>query len=176
MPIATNQSGNLLPIKDCYIEAAGVRITLDNLPDISDTHSADYQSEAGIGRSLPSKTFTAGGDRSIGWNMKFLADSEAKLQQNLLQLRFLQSLTYPRTSTSSLPFIPPAIAKIKCGSLLGNDPLCVVLTNYSVKFPTDVPWSETSYVPYKFEVDLSFVVVYDSGNLPGAERIITLGN
>jgi len=112
----------------------------------------------------------------IAYKPKKMLIVQVKDASSSLQLRFLQSLTYPRTSTSSLPFIPPAIAKIKCGSLLGNDPLCVVLTNYSVKFPTDVPWSETSYVPYKFEVDLSFVVVYDSGNLPGAERIITLGN
>jgi hypothetical protein len=54
----------------------------------------------------------------------------------------------------------------------------VILTDYSVDFPTDQPWSyyaSTLYLPYKFTLSLTFEVVYDSRQLPGADRIIRLG-
>jgi hypothetical protein len=90
---------------------------------------------------------------------------------------------------SNLPFSPPLIAKIKCGAVLGDYSQCVILENYSVKFPTDCPWAEVvddpnvstssvgrTYFPYKLEIDLTFKAVYDAGTLPGSERIITEGN
>jgi hypothetical protein len=49
------------------------------------------------------------------------------------------------------------------------------LKSYSVKFPTDVVWDQDFYVPYKFDVDTSWDVVYRSSELPGQERIAQLG-
>jgi hypothetical protein len=59
--------------------------------------------------------------------------------------------------------------------LLGAEPLCVVLRNYTVKFPTDVAWDENFYCPYKFDVETTWEAVYKSSDLPGQERIFTSG-
>ena len=53
--------------------------------------------------------------------------------------------------------------------------LCSVLKSCSVKFPKDVPWSDLGYIPYKFEVSLTFDIVYATDNLPGQERIAQFG-
>ena len=89
----------------------------------------------------------------------------------------LESAVYPRDAESGslAPFIPPPVCRIKCGSLLGDRELCVILRSYSVKFPTDVPWDRDTYLPYKFDVDLSWEVVYKSSELPGQGRIIREG-
>jgi hypothetical protein len=69
----------------------------------------------------------------------------------------------------------PKILKIKCGRLLGDYELCVILKSISVNWPVDVPWSSFGYIPYKFEAALSFEVVYNSADLPGQSRILKLG-
>lgn len=175
MGLATNTSGVLNYLNDCYVSIGGVKIIMNNLPDIGDTHDASYATETGVGRALPTRTFSNGGDRKITWTIHFLADNDAKLNENLQALRLIEGATYPRALVGNLPYLPPPICKLKCGKLLGNYELCAVLESYNVKFPTDIPWSDNGYIPYKFDVDLSFAVVYDSANLPGAERIITLG-
>jgi hypothetical protein len=175
MSLATTNTGQLLYLQDCYISIGGVRIFMNNLPELSDQHDASYASETGVGRSMPTKTFSNSGDRKISWTAHFIAENEAKLLDNLRALRLIEAATYPRSLVSNLPYLPPPICKIKCGRLLGDYELCVVLESYSVKFPNDVPWSDIGYIPYQFDVDMSFNVVYDSGNLPGAERIITFG-
>ena len=69
--------------------------------------------------------------------------------------------------------------------LSNGDELCVILKNYSVKFPTDVSWlNENSnfgqsgygnFTPMKFDVETTWDVVYASSELPGQERIYALG-
>jgi hypothetical protein len=57
--------------------------------------------------------------------------------------------------------------------LTANDGfLCVVLKQYSVSFPTDVIWDEQTYLPYKFDVDLTWEVVYSNDTLPGQDQIL----
>ena len=175
MSLATTNTGLLNYLSDCYIDIGGVRILMNTLPEISDTHDASYASETGVGRSMPTKTFSNGGDRKINWTVHFMAETQAKLLDNLRALRLIEASTYPRSLVGNLPYLPPPVCKIKCGRLLGDYELCVVAESYSVKFPTEVPWSDIGYIPYQFDVDINFSVVYDSANLPGAERIITLG-
>jgi len=175
MAFATTGTGTLQYLQDCYISIGGVKIIMNNLPDIGDQHDASYATENGVGRSMPTRTFSNGGDRKISWTAHFIAENESKLTDNLKALRLIEGATYPRAIVNNLPYLPPPICKIKCGKLLGDYELCVVLESYSIKFPTDIPWSDNGYIPYKFDVDMSFAVVYDSANLPGAERIISLG-
>lgn len=175
MSLATTSSGILNYLTDCYISVGGVKIFMNNLPDYSDSHDAAYATETGVGRSLPTKTFSNGGERKISWTVHFIADTEEKLELNLRAYRLLQAATYPRALVGNLPYLPPPICKVKCGRMLGDYELCVVIDSCNYKAPTDVPWSDNGYIPYKFDVDLNLSVVYDSANLPGAERIITLG-
>lgn len=177
MARATSTTGNLIPIGDCYIRVDGTVIYMYSLPTISDSHGADYSAENGIGRAIPTQTFQNGTSRSISWDVTFISDGESKLNKNLSYLRLLQSCTYPVDSPAqaSVPFLPPKILKIKCGKLLGDYELCVILKQVQINWPVDVPWSSFGYIPYKFNAALSFEVVYNSAELPGQSRILKLG-
>ena len=73
MAIATQDQGYLLkPIPDCYIRVGTYYISMYVLPDISDSHSASFGEENGIGRSMPIKTFGQGGNREIQWKITML--------------------------------------------------------------------------------------------------------
>lgn len=179
--LATSQYGGQLKfIPDCYIAVGDFKVQMYIMPDIGDGHSAEYATTNGTGRSLPTYTFSYGGARTISWTIHLYADTQNTLQYNLRILRLFESLTYPRSSARSLPFLPPQIVKLKCGEILGSYEICAIVKSYSVKFPTDVQWSEerngVGYIPYKFDIDLTLEAVYDAGTLPGAERIITDGN
>ena len=45
------------------------------------------------------------------------------------------------------------------------------MKNYSIKFDTSVPWDEETLLPYKFDIDMTFDVIYNQSNLPGANLI-----
>jgi len=175
---ATSSTGALVPIPGCYIDVPiyGRKIEMKVLPDISDSKSAAYTDEPIIGRSFPLKTFSHGENRSISMTVHFIVCTRADITRNLEDLRMLESLVYPGESGSITPYLPPPIANIKCGSLLSTQaPLCVILKSYSVKFPTEVAWDQDEFTPYKFDVDLTWEVVYDSGELPGQGRIMRIG-
>ena len=191
---ATNQSSNLRVIKDCYVDipinvyadfisqnspfkSKDYRIFINNLPDITDTKSASYSDTTVIGRSSPIKTYSQSDNRSISIQFHFFATQEFDLNKNISDLRAIQSATYPREGDGGAPFIPPPVCKLKCGSLLSDNELCVILKNYSVKYPTDVTWAQVGeyYFPIKFDVDTTWDVVYASAVLPGQSRIFELG-
>lgn len=175
MAKATAPGGKLNPLKDCLISIPGAgEIQLNNLPDISESKSAEYNDEPVMGRSTPMKTYSHSGNRSINMTLHFYVVSKEDAANNLADLRKLESLVYPRTGKSGMPFQPPPVCSIKCGKLLGDEPLCVVLRNYSVKFPTDVAWDTETYTPFKFDVDTQWDVVYQTQNLPGQEKIMGL--
>jgi hypothetical protein len=168
MPLATGADGDLMPIDDCFIETSGGQIVMKILPDISDTKTAHYQDQAIIGRSFPLKTYSHSENRVINWTIHLVVVTDDDLTTNLETLRTLESMVYPRTGN---PYKPPEIATLQCGKLLATKPVCAVLKSYSVKFPTEVAWDEGSLCPYKFDIDTTWEVVYDSGSLPNADMI-----
>ncbi len=178
------QSGKLNNITDCYIiiPNAGM-IIMNNLPDISDSKDAIYNSEAIIGRAAPLYTYSHSGDRIINMQIHFFVVNKDDAITNLTKLRWLQSAVYPRqgdngSQASVAPFKPPPICQIRCGDLLAKgQAVCAYLRSYSVKFPTDVAWDTNSetFCPFKFDVDTSWTVAYTSSDLPFQDRIITSG-
>lgn len=172
---ATNEkTGTLTPILDCYVSVPNFgRIYMKSLPDISDSKEAVYNDEVVIGRSTPIKTYSHSSIRPISLQIHLFATSADDSFQNLKILRAIQSCVYPRSdNTSGAPFAPPVVCMLKCGYLLSANPLCVVCKNYSVKYPTDVPWDEFTMLPIKFDIDTSWDVVYKSSDLPGQDRIL----
>jgi hypothetical protein len=167
--------GVLNQIPDCYVTIAGDTFIMTSLPEISDSKSAAYNDEAIIGRSFPMKTFSHSENRSIGVTFHFYVVSQNDIPKNIAAMRAIQSACYPRDGQGGAPFIPPPVCQLKCGAMLGADELCVILRNYSVKFPTDVAWDEQYYCPYKFDVETTWEVVYESNDLPGQSRIFTSG-
>lgn len=180
MPAATITGGNLKPINDCYVivpmDSGDYKITFNNLPEITDAKSASYNDETVIGRASPLKTYAQSDNRTISLQIHMIVSSPGDIQKNLLALRALQSATYPRDGADGAPFVPPPVCRIRCGQLLSLDgDLCVVLKSYSVKFPTEVAWDEDTFVPFKFDIDTNWDVVYKSADLPGQQRIFPLG-
>ena len=208
---ATN-FGNLNPVDRCTIEIPlnGVGssqgdpnkyvLTMNNLPDITDTKSAVYNNEPIAGRSVPLYTYSHSGDRTISMQIHFFVVEEGDANRNLEALKIIQSAVYPcqDPADTTYPYTPPPVCKIKCGSLLASRQhhLCVVLQSYSVKFPTDVAWydedlldggmpnnndhysnrkTSSDYCPFRFDVDTTWLVVYSSEELPFQTRIIVSG-
>jgi len=178
MTLSTNpRTGDLNPIENCelIIPNAGT-ITLNNLPEISDSKSAVYNNEAIMGRSFPLYTYHYSNDRSINIQFHFFVTKKEDATENLNDLRKIQSAVYPREGEEGgAPFKPPVICKFECRQLLADGPLCMVLQQYSVKFPTDVAWDEETYCPYRFDVDTNWLVVYTSDRLPNQDQIIKSG-
>jgi hypothetical protein len=192
MPAATITGGPLVPIQNCYviipcnnlvwsrdkkyIQNDEFKLILKVLPDITDTKSASYNDETVIGRSSPLKTYAQSDNRSITMQIHMVVSEPNDIEYNLVALRAIQSATYPQIGENGAPFVPPPVCRMKCGRLLSaGSELCVILKNYSVKFPTEVAWDEATFVPFKFDIETSWDVVYKSADLPGQDRIFSLG-
>jgi len=175
---ATGPDGKLLDLEECYISTPFKQTPLKMkiLPDIGDQKNANYGSEPVIGRSSPITTYSHSEVRTISWTCHFMATEESELYDNMENLRMLEACIYPQTEgQKQTTYRPPPICKIRCGRLLGDEDLCVIMKSYNIKFPTDMVWDDRTYMPYKFDLDLSFEVVYDSADLPGSERIFKSG-
>ncbi len=190
---ATDASGRLQPLK-AQIQIPIVRtgipnvgalqrflITLYVLPELTDNKSAEYADESITGRSFPIKVYNYSGNRSIGMKCTFLVQEKADILKNFQNLRALQSTVYSDDNNRSaneanrLVYIPPPICKVRVGFLLTaeNDGwLPVVIKNCTPTYPTDVVWDETTYLPYKFDVNLEMDVVFANSQLPGQQRIM----
>ena len=128
MPKGTISGGSLRPINDCYIiipiGREEYKIILDNLPEISDTKSANYSDEVVIGRASPLKTYSQSDNRSISMQLHFIISKPSDVVTNLRNLRAIQSATYPREGEGEgqdrSPFVPPPVCRIKCGKLLSD--------------------------------------------------------
>jgi len=199
MTKATLPSGDLIPIEDCFIRvpvptgstaANSQIIELKALPDISDSKSASYNDEPIIGRATPIKTYSHSDNRVISMTLHFFIVKEEDIQGNLETLRLLESIVYPRDPQNrSTPFSPPPVCGLRCGDLLAkNIEVTAILKNYSVRFPTEVPWATSEggvgsggnpgmqpYTPWQFDVSTNWEVVYTSERLPGQDRIIDTG-
>jgi hypothetical protein len=182
MKSTTNGSLNLINNCTVMIPNAGT-ITLNNLPDISDSKNAIYNNEAIMGRSTPLYTYSHSGDRTINMTMHFFVVDENDAVENIKYLRWIQSAVYPRPGDGNTPFVPPVVCQIQCGTLIagnvdagfGLTPVCCILQSYSVKFPTDVAWDAETFCPYRFDVETAWIVVYTSDDLPNQDRIVRSG-
>lgn len=179
MPAATTVNGALVVIPNCYVKipspsGSEFELKFKILPEISDSKSAAYSDEPVMGRSSPVKTYSHSDNRQITMLLHMMVTSASDIDDNIKALRAVQSAVYPRHGMNS-PFVPPPVCRIKCGRLLADEELCAVLKNYNVKFPTEVAWDEKTFVPFKFDIETSWEVVYKSSDLPGSERIFQVG-
>lgn len=172
MPKATSRTGSLEVIQNCELNIAGRRIQFRILPEITDSKSASYKDEPIIGRSFPIKTYSHSENRIISMRIHFIVVEEEDIQRNLQDKRTIESAEYPRDGS---PYRPPPICRIKCGSMLAEGELCAVLRSYSTQYPTNVAWDENTNLPYYFNMNLQFEVVYPTSDLPGQERILQIG-
>ncbi len=177
MPFATDQRGMLKPI-DCTITIPGVDKELKPyvLPDISEGKAASYADEPVIGRSFPVKTYGHSENRTI--NMKWhviMMDDDSKTEA-IRQLNAFRSCVYPVEGGGGSPYAPPPICTIDCGEMTrgtkDSTSVCVVLKSYNVSFPTDVAYDPDSLIPYRFDIDLVWDVVFPTSELPGQDKII----
>lgn len=191
--LATDKNGRILPLAKAQIQVPILRtglpnvgalsvytITLNVLPELSDSKAAEYPDEPITGRSFPIKVFSHSGNRTIGLKCTFLVQEAADIQKNWQNLRALQSAVYtdediPQiNATNQLAYLPPPICKVRIGFLLTaqNDGwLPVLIRQCTPTYPTDVAWDPVTYLPHKFEVDLQMEAVFANTQLPGQQRI-----
>jgi len=191
MTRATEKTGRLAIIENCKITTPKGPICLRVLPEITDSKSANYANEAVIGRTTPVVTFGYSEPRTISTELTFIISTCEDIEDNLRYYRIIQSLVYPGPGTCSAPYTPPPVSRFVCGQLFATeadpcDPdkkaeegVCVILKNYSARFPTDVAWesheidSETgpTYLPFRFTISCSWEVVYSCQDLPTCIQI-----
>lgn len=195
--LATEKGGELLCIPRAQIfiprlnGGRGHTVNLRILPEVTDSKSADYPGENITGRSSPVPVYSHSGMRQITWKCHFAVTASDDIERNYRDLRALQSAVYPDDEgLRGVPYIPPPICKVRLGQLLnrddlgaaqalgcngkpskGNEWVAVVLRQCSVSFPTDVMWDADTYLPYKFDVDLNWDVIYTNTALPGQQKI-----
>lgn len=185
MPKATNTSV-LSNLQDCYIliPELGKKIFMNNLPEISDAKSVEYSDEPGMGRASPFKAYGSSANRTIGWKVNFFIESKKNenstikgrtYEEILDYIRTLEACVYPQSGSNNTPYTPPPICRLKCGQLLSKNEISAVMKQYQISFDTSVPWDNESYLPYKVTMDLSFDVIYDQRELPGADKILNDG-
>ncbi len=168
---ATDASGRLKIIPNCYIQIGNFKFEFNNLPDLGDSKGANYEPTAGIGRASPIVTYSNSEQRSISCSINLFVQCRTDCKKNLTILRHIQSAVYPRPG-SGAPYAPPVLCKLKFGSLLSEAAICCIMKNYNVKFPTDVPWDEETLCPYRMEISCEFEQVFASRDLPNQEKIL----
>ena len=179
----SSPGGRLLPLnpEQCWIKipkpAGGDphMVIPKILPEISDAKQANYADVNVIGRSSPIKTFSHSANRVISIRLHFIVIEMTDFDENQEDVWALQSALYPREGS---PYKPPPICAIKCGWLLSKTPLCVVLNNYSISYPSNVAWNKTYMYPYYFQMQTSWHVVYATegqNSLPNQQRILKSG-
>ncbi len=199
MTRATESSGRLAIIENCKIKTPKGDICLRVLPEITDSKAANYANEPVIGRTTPVVTYGYSEPRSINTELTFIITKCEDIADNLRYYRIIQSLVYPGPGTANSPYTPPPVSKFVCGRLFtteddcpnentfnlkGEDGVCVILKNYSARFPTDVAWDSNvstsgpeegdtipSYLPYRFTISCSWEVVYSCDELPTCTQI-----
>ena len=171
-------SSLLTPIPKCDIKVGPITVPMYALPDISDSKSASYADETGIGRSMPFKSYQWSDNRTINWTAHYVATSKSDIKDFLRDVRRLTSACYPQQGTGT-PFRPPPLCTLRCLGLMkltsAPSEIAAVMKSYSIKYDTSVPWDEETGLPYKFDVDMVFEVVLNQTALP-TDNLIALGS
>ena len=95
--------------------------------------------------------------------------------RNLGIIRKISSLTHPEYRQT---YLPPRMAKIKCGQLLSSSPdgVPVLLKDYSINYETKVQWfySEKikTYMPLHVSIQTNWDIIYSWQSLPGADDVL----
>lgn len=174
MPRGTRNDGSLAPLQysgsgggKCELQTPCGCITLKILPDITDSKGASYVNEPAPGRSSPMLTYAYSDARTISTELHFMITEFDDIEDNLKAIRIIQNLVLPGPQSGVAPFTPPPVVKFICGVLMdGTDGLCLVLKNYSIRYPTDVAWDIATFIPYKFSISCTWEVVYACNKLP----------
>lgn len=174
MPRGTKNDGSLAPLQyaaagggKCEIQTPCGCITLKILPDITDSKGAQYVNDPAPGRSTPMMTYAYSEPRNINTELHFMITKFDDIEDNLKAIRIIQNLVLPGPQSGIVPFTPPPVVKMTCGVLFdGTDGLCLVLKNYSIRYPTEVAWDAVTFIPYRFSISCSWEVVYPCNKLP----------
>lgn len=172
------ETGNgypLKPIPDCYIDTGeNGKIEFYSLPNITDGKSASYPEVQIMGRSAPLVTYSSSSSRTISLTFHLYVTRKSDIQKNNEIIKKIIALVHPEYDNT---YLPPRIAKIKCGKFLGGqqtDGVPVLLQNYSIQYDTETQWFEDGgiYMPLQQQITTSWLVVYTWSNVPGHKDVI----
>jgi hypothetical protein len=179
--LATNISdGDLRFVPECFLLVEGVvggsiRVDFRALPEISDSKSVRYSDQPIQGRAAPVKTYAYSENRTISFTMHIYVTKQEDIRINLGIIRLIDSLAHPQYENS---YLPPRVARLKCGKLLSEDELGVpvVLKSYEIQYDNSVQWfwdeGTQTYMPLHVAIPCQFDVVYSWTSLPGAESVL----
>jgi hypothetical protein len=182
--LATNSTGDMKYIPDCWIRIPGLNlgedgdmVRLNALPEINEAKSVRYSDQTIQGRAAPIKTYAYSENRTISMTLHLYVTLKSDIKRNIEIIRGIASLTHPEYNAS---YLPPRIARIKCGKLLSGDPqgVPVSLKSYEINYDNTVQWfwseEDQTYFPLHLSLPTSWDVVYSSASLPGADQVLGL--
>jgi hypothetical protein len=150
-------------------------VPLYALPELQDSKSVQYADQTIQGRAATVKTYSYSNDRTIGLTLHLYVTQQSDIKRNLDIIRRIASLAHPQYENT---YLPPKIARMKCGQLLSADEfgIPVLMTSYNVSYDTDMQWfyDETikTYMPLHVSISTEWCVVYSWTSLPGAEDVL----
>ena len=107
--------------------------------------------------------------------MHLYVTQKSDIARNLAIIRGISALVHPEYNNT---YLPPNIAKLKCGKILSDDPngTSVILRSYDIVYATDVQWfwdeELSTYMPLHVSIPTQWDVVYDWTKLPGHRDVI----
>lgn len=174
--------GKLQKIKGCWLKIPGSLTTggkhyFRSLPEITDSKSANYNSQTIFGRASPIRSFSDSAPRtiSISWDM-YNVDQLAR-DATYEMIRAISSAVYPIYEP---PYNPPPICQFQCGSILAGkhqeDRMAMdcLIMSYNFSYGKDSIMDDYM-MPFHISASLDLEVIYSSKDLPGQDAIIQEG-
>lgn len=172
--------GDLRDVPECFLDVGEINgqsgiITLNALPEISDSKSVRYSDQTVQGRAAPIKTYAYSENRTISLTLHLYVTKQFDIGRNLQIIRAIASLTHPEYNNT---YLPPRVARIKCGKLLSEDErgVPVVLKSYEIQYDNSVQWfwddEIQTYMPLHVAIPTQWDVVYSWTSLPGRESVL----
>lgn len=181
--------GQLAPIPNCWIRipveigevAAGEdTFLIREIPEITDSKSANYTSQTIFGRSSPIRSYSNSEARKLSVSFNVYNTSEGVRRANFFLLRRIEAAVHPSYQPSQ--YQPPPVCQFQCGVALSGmiggpeedaevRPVNVIIQNYSFSFGQDTFYDD-DLLPFVIGVSLDLEVVYSQSTLPGSADVI----
>lgn len=171
----TFESADLNLVKGCMISVVGIMDEpwqLKTMPEITDSKSANYNSQTVFGRSSPIRSYSDSGARTISVSFD-LINTPIDEGANFEFLRAIAAAAHPQYDQG---IAPPPLIKFQCGPLISGklgapQGVTCILSSYSFNFNKESTIND-EMVPFKIGVSLELEVVYSQQTLPGAKDVM----
>jgi len=172
-----DESGSLQRLQaSCWLSVGDRMYHFRSLPEISDSKSANYNSQTVFGRSSPIRSYSDSSARTINVSFDLYSTDEKTREENFKFVRSIAMAVHPKYGGT---YDPPPICKFTCGNLLsGKDvddsdpsPLQCLIMNYNFNYGRDSIF-DNHMLPFHISGSLDLEVIHTPQTLPGQKEVL----